>query len=190
MKITNLIPLAALLFAFSNLTAQQNFRLVKYDLTIIGTSTLHDWETKANDVKVTGSWDNQGQLNGIQSLNVTIPVEKMKSSKGSIMDGKTYKALKSDKNPNITFQLTGVKAITPTAKGYQLKTAGYLTIAGTKKLIDLTVDGEKLADGSIRFTGSKALKMTEYNVDPPVAMLGTLKTADDVTIEFSLTLAN
>ena len=87
MKITNLIPLAALLFAFSNLTAQQNFRLVKYDLTIIGTSTLHDWETKANDVKVTGSWDNQGQLNGIQSLNVTIPVEKLKSSKGSAQAG-------------------------------------------------------------------------------------------------------
>ena len=41
-------------------------------------------------------------------------------------------------------------------------------------------------DGSIALTGSLSLLMTDFGVEPPTAMLGMMKTADQVTVKFEL----
>lgn len=105
------------------------------------------------------------------------------------MDNKTWEALKSETHPTITYQLASVKSIEKTAAGYQIKASGKLTIAGETRTVDMTVDAKVLADGSVQFSGSKSLKMTEFNMTPPTALLGTLKTGDEVTIVFNVTLA-
>jgi hypothetical protein len=45
-----------------------------------------------------------------------------------------------------------------------------------------------VADGSISFAGSKKLKMTDYKIKPPTALLGSLTTGDEVEIVFQVTL--
>jgi hypothetical protein len=42
------------------------------------------------------------------------------------------------------------------------------------------------ADKSFTVTGVKKMKMTDYNVKPPTALLGTIKTGNDITISYNL----
>jgi polyisoprenoid-binding protein YceI len=169
--------------------AQGAYKISKSTMTISGTSNLHDWSSSVNDVKGQSvlSIENNAIV-GISSLDISIPVISIKSSKGSAMDNRAYSALKSKEHSLISFQLTRMDGIEKTASGYRIKATGNLTIAGTKKSIPMTVDGKLMSDGSVNFKGSKALKMTDFNVSPPTAMMGAMTTGDDVTISFDITL--
>jgi polyisoprenoid-binding protein YceI len=104
------------------------------------------------------------------------------------MDNKTYKALLAETHPNITYVLTKVNKLEQKGSAYNIMATGNLTIAGVTKAIDLVVSGKALANGSIQFTGTKDLLMTQFNVDPPTALLGTLKTGDAITVKIDVTL--
>jgi hypothetical protein len=70
--------------------------LTKSTVTINGSSNVHDWTSNAKNVSVAGALTVVGgELTGIQSLKVVFPVKGIKSDKGSIMDDKTYDALKA-----------------------------------------------------------------------------------------------
>jgi polyisoprenoid-binding protein YceI len=169
--------------------AQGAYKISKSTMTISGTSNLHDWTSSVNDVKGQGvlSIENNA-LVGISNLEISIPVGSIKSSKGSIMDNRTYNALKSKEYNLISFQLTRTDGIEKTASGYRIKATGNLSIAGTKKSMPMTVEGKLMSDGSVNFKGSKAMKMTDFNISPPTAMMGAMTTGDDVTISFDITL--
>jgi hypothetical protein len=40
----------------------------------------------------------------------------------------------------------------------------------------------------MQISGSKKLKMTEFDMVPPTALMGTIKTGDEVTVTFNLNL--
>jgi len=64
---------------------------------------------------------------------------------------------------------------------------GKLTIAGTVKHTDLVATAKyNPADKSLTITGIKKMKMTDYNVDPPKALMGTIKTGNEIAISFNL----
>ncbi len=103
------------------------------------------------------------------------------------MDKNTYKALNTDKNPTISFVLTSATVTATGGNNYQLKCVGKLSIAGTIKHTDLVATAKyNPADKSFTVTGVKKMKMTEYNVSPPKALMGTIKTGDDISISYNL----
>ncbi|MBL7783304.1 MAG: YceI family protein [Saprospiraceae bacterium] len=168
---------------------QSNYRVSNYSLVVKGTSNLHEWESTAKEVRANGNFTfTAGTLKSIDALYVEIPVKSIKSTKGSIMDNKTYDALKADKFPNIGFKLGKINSLVKKGDGYDINASGSLTIAGSSAYIDLYVKGKTGADGSITFSGSKKLKMTDYNIKPPTALLGTLTTGDEVEIVFQVSL--
>ena len=71
---------------------------------------------------------------------------------------------------------------------YDINASGTLTIAGASSRIDMYVRGKVGADGSITFNGSKKIKMTDFKIKPPTALMGTLTTGDEVEIAFQITL--
>ena len=174
---------------FSFAFGQANYRASNYSLVIKGTSNLHDWQSVANEVRANGSIaaDASG-LKSIGSLYIEIPVKTIKSTKGSIMDNKTYDALKANNCPNITYKLEKVTSLSKRGTSYDINTTGYLSIAGSTNKINLYVQGKTSADGSITFSGSEKLKMTTYNIKPPTALMGTMTTGDEVEIVFQVTL--
>ena len=104
------------------------------------------------------------------------------------MDNTTYASLKADQFPNITYKLEKVNSLNARAGIYDIQATGYLTIAGATNKIDMYVQGKVAGDGSITFSGSKKIKMTDYKIKPPNALMGTMTTGDEVEIVFSVTL--
>ncbi|MFT7605536.1 MAG: polyisoprenoid-binding protein YceI [Saprospiraceae bacterium] len=159
-----------------------------FTMVIKGTSNVHDWESEIE--KVSGnfsiSYGEDGTLQ-IRECEVTIPVKSIKSGRG-IMDKKTWAALEADRNPNIKYRLSSCTNMIKTGSNFTANTTGKLTIAGTTKLVGIKIIGKELANGSMEITGSKALKMTDFNIDPPTALMGTMTTGDDITIEFRIVL--
>ena len=181
------ISIALLLFLFVVGTAQsQSFNLQSTsDIKVEGTSNIHDWEINAEKKSGSAVLESEdGKVTGLQSLQVTIPAEGLKSGKGG-MDKNTYKALNTNKHKNIEFKLDQVKDFQDAGKGtYKVKGVGTLKIAGVSKQIPLDFTMEVDAN-TIKISGEKALNMTDYKVDPPTAMFGTITTGEEVTIKFN-----
>ncbi len=159
-------------------------------LKIEGTSNLHDWEIEAKDQqgKLVAELDN-GQLVRIDQLDFIVKTESLKSGKSG-MDKNTYKALDSDRNKQIIYKMTKVNNIDCTTTGNcKVTTSGTLNLAGNTRPIDVTFDAKVNGD-KITLSGSKSLKMTDFKVDPPKAMFGTINTGDQVTVKFNSTFHN
>jgi polyisoprenoid-binding protein YceI len=157
-------------------------------MSVSGTSSLHEWESDVTKVEWTGAFAVQGnQLIDIKDVLVKIPVTSIKSTKGSIMDNKTYDAFDYEKNPHIQFKLTTVK-ITGTAPEFTVNATGNLTMAGVSKPTDLVVKAKVLSTGEVQLTSSKKINMKNHNMKPPTAMMGTIKVGEEVTVAFDLTL--
>lgn len=182
--------LTFLLLGLGYLQAQESYQLRSAEFAISGTSSLHDWVSTTTQMTASGDLTVvEGALADVSSLQLTIPVTSIISGKGNAMDKKTYKALLSEEHPNITFKLQDVKSIDRTGNTPLVKATGLLTIAGKTKTVEVQAKALAEGNGVFRFTGEKALKMTDYDITPPTALFGTLKTGDDITISFNLTLA-
>ena len=104
------------------------------------------------------------------------------------MDKKTWKALNANDFPNIYFHLTDFENVQPVDGLFNTKVSGKLTIAGVKNVIQFSVKGKELANNQIEIIGSKTLKMTDYGIKPPKALMGALTTGDEVTVDFRVIL--
>lgn len=187
----NLMKIATLVLCFSFATGmqgQETYRVDDFQMSVSGTSSLHDWTSSVTDLSGQAEITmKNGILTDIPSLNLKIRVEGIESTKGRIMDNKTYKALESDDHPYITFRLSKLAVKNQADKQITVTATGNLTIAGKTRSVSLDAQGTKQGN-AIHFKGSKDLKMTDFGIDPPTAMLGALKTGDDITIDYSLAL--
>ena len=101
------------------------------------------------------------------------------------MDNNTYKALKADKNPEIIFiLLTPIMAIKPISQQETISAKGTLFIAGVKRPIDMQVKVFMKEQNKLTFEGTYKIKMTDYKIDPPGAFFGTLKTGNEIELNF------
>lgn len=173
------------LLMITNITLAQEFGLVNKtsSMTVLGTSSLHDWEIDAEEQSGKIVF-NDLATGEIGQLQVTVVAESLKSGKSG-MDKNTYKALKTNDYKNISFELAEVTQTTSKGGGnYAVSAKGDLTIAGVTKRIpiqfSLKVNGNK-----ITLTGEKSFNMTNFNIEPPKALLGTITTGDEVTIKFT-----
>jgi len=171
------------------LNAQTTYMVESSEMSIAGTSTLHDWESSVNEVLVECKFNFENEtLSGIEELMVTIPAKSIISTKGSIMDNKTWKALKHEEHPNITYQLKEVTSIEKTPEGLIFVLNGLVNLAGVEKTIDLQVTGKTLGDEKMEFQGSQKFIMTEYEMVPPTALFGQIKTGDEITVRFKVVM--
>lgn len=179
---------AAFLFIFTTwATVAQEFQLVGQEssLKVFGTSSLHDWHIVAENINGAISFTNIEEAK-LDKCQMSIVSESFKSGKKS-MDKNTYNALKTDEYSKITFRLKKVKSIKPSPKNsFELIIAGDLSIAGTNKEIELTLNAQIDKD-VVKLSGEKSLKMTDFNVEPPKALFGTITTGDEVKINFETT---
>ena len=195
-KVLSIVTLLFLLFVTNTAFGQANAYEMHESstMTIEGTSTLHDWESDVEEFSLEISM-NQDAFTGsaaegaISSLSLQAAVESIKSGKGG-MDRRTYDALQEEDHPYITFNLTSAELAdsVETDNEFTLNVTGDLTIAGVTNTVSFPVTGMMESDNSYRFEGNHEINMIDYEVDPPTAMLGTIKTGEVVTVNFNILL--
>lgn len=175
-----------LVFLTSGVVQSQTYKSVPKIsiIKILGTSSVHDWVSTTDQIN--GDMILTSNEKQIQSLIVKVPVKSIKSGKG-LMDSKTYDAFESDKNPLITFQMIDASSFKISDKNIEAIINGNINMAGNTKKIIIKSNGKILADGSFQFKGSIPLKISEFKMKSPTAMMGMLKTGDAVIINFDVT---
>ncbi|MEM6377633.1 MAG: YceI family protein [Bacteroidota bacterium] len=184
MKIRFILITFLISLSTSLLLSQQNFQLQSAEMSIEGTSTLYDWTSKVQQLSAEAEIEIvDNQLVAIPYLKVRIPVKEIKSSKGIIMDKRTYSTMNAEEYPHIQFELDKIEL-----KEQDLLATGQLFVSGQTRTIQFSVAHKVLPTGAIQFIGAHTLKMMDYELKPPT--FGTLKTGDEVTIRFSCVLAS
>ncbi len=152
------------------------------ELEVQGTSSLHDWEITAEEQSGDAQIENSEDFT-IKTLSFSVKAESLKSGKSG-MDKNTYKALNTNKYKTIDFNLTSVSKIEKISENsFKATVKGDLTISGSKQSISLTLN-LKLDGSKLLVEGEKPLKMTDFGIEPPKALLGTIKTGDAIKIIF------
>ena len=153
-----------------------------FSMTISGTTNVHNFDSKVTQAS--------GELvisdKKAQSLVIEIPVKGIKSNEG-LMDKKTYEAFSADKNPTITFHSTEINNLAVTDNDIAVTVTGNMTIAGVTRKVTLTATGKIIKPGVYEFKGTIPVKMTDYKMKPPTAMLGLMKVGDDVKLKYTVT---
>ncbi|GAB3419744.1 YceI family protein [Niabella aquatica] len=178
-----------------NLFAQDTYKLVeaKSKNLVTGTSTLHDWRCQAEKQSGTALIKTDGTFE-IKSLYARIVAKSLRSIKenGNYyddgMDKNAYKALKADQYPEIVYTLTSVSNVKTAGNTSTFTATGNLTIAGKTNKVVFPVKAV-VAGNTVVFTGAVKFKLTSFDITPPKALMGTIKTGDDVTILLNSTYA-
>lgn len=179
-------PVFFLLLAFvtaANWVNAQTLTIKSSTVTINGeTNVNHDFTSKVTQLS--------GKLtvvdNRPQSLNVEIPVRSIVSGE-KLMDKKTYETFNEPKNPTIHFNMTEVNSVQVNANDIAVTVTGNLSMGGATKKVTLKADGKAVSPGVYTFEGALPLKMSDFNMKAPTAMLGTMKTKDQVTVKYKVT---
>ena len=160
------------------------------DLSFNGTSNVHDWSCKITEIQGKGAFAeallNSGNSpdNPIKDVKLTIPVKSIKSGKGK-MDDVMYDALKAEEHPYIEYELISSEVLSQKGDEFTVQTSGNLTVAGVTRQISLQVEGKKINERAVKFIGAKNLKMTQFNIEPPRALFGAIRSGDQVDVQFS-----
>lgn len=185
--ISRLFALIILLTSCFSLNAQVlKINPKAFTMTILGTTNVHDFKSKVTQAKGEAVVNANKEL---QSLVVEIPVRSIKSGE-KLMDSKTYDTFDADKNPNITFRLTEVNSLHVEGNQVNVTLSGNLTMAGVTRKISLKSNGNSTKTGVFEFVGNVTLKMTDFKMSPPTAMMGLMKVGDGITLKYDVTFEN
>ncbi len=98
------------------------------------------------------------------------------------------KTLKVDEYPNITLELCSLNFQEASHDDdWQLvKAETFLTIAGTTRTMNMQVKAKQLGNNQFKIISSEELKLTDFGIEPPTALLGLVKVKDEMTLHLDL----
>lgn len=190
---------AALLASIGAQAAAQSTRmnlLPDSKVTLAGSSNVHDWACRTSAFNATIELDSSyeskplaAMAKPIVTVVVSVPVKSLKCGKGK-MDENMYKALRADQFPDIKYVLEtyDVTKELCTDGRFVARTIGNLTVAGTTQKIEIPITATRGMGGAMRGEGTVKMLITDFGIKPPVALLGTLRTKNEIQITFQVLL--
>jgi len=126
-------------------------------------------------------------------VNVTVGVKNLDCGKKG-MNNDMYEALKANKHPNIHYHLLDAHLVNSpsavdSAGWLKIQTVGELEIAGTRRKIEMVLNGQIIGNNRYRVRGSKKINMLDFGVQPPTALMGLVKAHKDLVVHFDLIVA-
>jgi len=162
-------------------------------IKIAGTSTLHAWTMEGATINgaidiapeiVADPMQPQAWKSDSPALvSVKIPVAAIKAEHAR-MNNIMLEAMKASANPEIRYELVEANPVKGSGDAFVVNTKGKLTIAGVTRDLDMDVTAKRDGDRRYVMTGEAPIKMTDFGITPPVTMLGTLKTGNEVKVTF------
>ncbi|WP_340106082.1 YceI family protein [Rhodohalobacter sp. 8-1] len=198
-RIISISILLSLLLTFVQISDAQNSTVQLtlqegHDMMIDGTSNIRDWDAEVKTINanfVMNEFDMSDlsslSVDHFETLELTIPVEDIESGSGKLTSN-MHKYLKEKDHPNITFNLLTVDSISVDGNNATINATGVVNAAGVDHQTTMTVDA-LFENGSVTFSGTQPLMMTDFNIDPPTALFGTIRARDEIDIIYSLTFS-
>ena len=162
-------------------------------LWVAGTSTVRSFQCQAGafEAKIASSSADAvaSVLAGekaVSSVEVSVPAEKLDCRNGT-MNEHMRKAIKAKEFPTIVFRASSYDlARTTDSVGVTLN--GSLTLGGVEKPIVVKAQAKPGANGTLIVSGTREVRMTEFGLQPPKLMLGTLKVDERIKVGFDVIL--
>jgi polyisoprenoid-binding protein YceI len=184
---------AASFFAASFTSLSANAQKTSYQsipvtstVKVLGNSNIHKWNMNNERLASQAAFTfKDGKLSDLSGFSFTMQVKDLKSDE-ELLNSRAHKALNAEKYTTITFKMTSATVAPTQGNNYQIKAYGKLQIAGVTKDVMLLANAIQNADKTISCSGTEKLKMSDYGIKPPTFMLGALKVADEVNINFNL----
>jgi len=135
--------------------------------------------------------DNTGKNARFSNARLRMTTRKFNCQNGKI-DRDMHKALKADEYDYISIELIEISynpehlKNSGTKQWFDVKAKVKLTITNVTKEQIIEASAKKTADNHFSLRGEKALKMTEYGIEPPDALFGMIKVKDLITFHFNL----
>lgn len=164
-------------------------------MTLYGSANVTDWEAKVKTIRGKVVFRNSGSANWqeadaswLEHVEIVIPVEDIDSDSRR-MNNNMYGYLKKNQYPEITYRVIETREVVVVENpGIILTVRGVITAAGVEREIIHDVKIRQNSSGGLVVSGSSDLKMTDFGIDPPTAMLGSIRSRDEMTISFELHL--
>jgi len=162
------------------------------NVTIEGSSNLRDWSADVPVVEsdfvmsgFSGSDPQDLKPEHIRTLELRIPVRHIDTGNRAFTRN-LHKYLLMDQHPRILYRLQRVEGITMEGGRAVIRSIGTITAAGREHRVTMRTHAIADKDGSIRFTGEQPLLMSDFGIDPPTALLGTVKAHDAVKVVYDV----
>lgn len=162
-------------------------------MKIDGTSNIRDWDAEVTEMEATLVMQDEDEVSletltpeSFKSLEITIPVESIESGSRGLTNN-IHKYLKEKDYPNITFRLDSISDIVRENETALITAEGVITAAGKENPATMTVTASMNPDGSITFSGEQELLMTSFDIDPPTAIMGTVRARDEFVVIYNVT---
>jgi hypothetical protein len=174
---------------------------------ITGHATLGRWECESREIfaalaagpelaalveKISGRGF-EAKNQPVPHALLTIRVASLQCDKPGMRDD-VLRALRDEEAPLIVFRLTGISTILAQLADHadlgrhQVETRGDLVLAGKLRPVDLTAVVVQKSARRFHIDAVKELRMSDFDIAPPRAALGLIRTDDNVTVSFSLIL--
>lgn len=156
-------------------------------ITVTGTSTLHDWEMVSENIRSVAVFNTNGEGSpeSVESVTFRLAANTLKSDKSGL-DKRAYDALDVKRHPEIIFSTNGSGNLQKSGEKFQVNSTGELTVAGVTRQVNVNAVCINGDDERLVCSGTTRLKMSDFQIDPPVMMLGALRTGDEVTIKYNI----
>lgn len=173
------------------------------DLHLKGKSNIHAYTSRATEIHASAELAPAVTVSGaplkkrlhqrlgqryLKKFGFSVPVQKMRSGKAAL-DRNMKKALNADQYSDITFELQDYGVVRELSDGvFLIQGHGWLTLAGVRRSIDLSaqVEVDPNQAGQVVIRGDRRILMTDFDVSPPTALGGLLKTDPEVIVYFNL----
>lgn len=155
------------------------------EVVVRGTSSLHDWEMKSETMmsEVVFNTGDEETPESLESVVFTLEKNTLEADQ-SRLQRMAHEELDVQNHPQITFR-SDRGNVERNGDEYRVTATGDLTISGVTRQVSVQATCINTGDEMV-CTGTRDLKMTDYDVDPPTLMLGTIRTHDDITVEFRI----
>lgn len=103
-----------------------------------------------------------------------------------------HQALKGERFPTIFFQYNRLLSVdfvenADTTPKLNVGVSGGMALAGTANGVRIETTIDPKSRDRFRLSGQFELRMTEYNIDPPTALMGLVRVRDRVTVDYKIT---
>ena len=137
-----------------------------------------------------GEKDADGLSTNFSRTKLKIKVKNLDCG-NKLMNKDLQQSMNADKHPYITIELLKVtedkcNRLAKRNDWVKVKALARITLNDHSNDYWLDITAKKSAENHYRFIGSKALRMTDFGVTPPVALMGMVKVQDGISIQFDL----